>query len=289
MTKLAFCGLGRMGAPMATRLVRAGHRVTVWNRTASRTEPLRLAGAAVASTPAESAAGAGAAITMLGTPEALEEVVFGPDGLGEGLAPAATLIEMSTVGPDAVHGVASRLPAGVRMIDAPVVGSAAEAAAGTLKIFAGGPAGDVARWEPVLSAMGTVTRVGGLGTGAAMKLLVNSTLVTVMNALAEALALGDALGLDPGVVLDVLEGSRVGGTVSAKRSRIESGRFPASFRLTLARKDADLVVEAAGRHGLALPVAEAGAARFAQAETAGLGDLDYAALTAFVRNRPAGE
>jgi 3-hydroxyisobutyrate dehydrogenase len=108
---------------MAARLVAAGHDVAVWNRTATRTAPLVEQGARTAGSPALAADGAEAAITMLASPEALEEVVFGPDGLSSGLAGGTALIEMSTVGPDAVRGTANRLPTGVGLLDAPVLGS----------------------------------------------------------------------------------------------------------------------------------------------------------------------
>lgn len=130
MAKLAFCGLGQMGAPMAARLVDAGHDVTVWNRTPARAEPLRERGARVAATPAGAARGAEAAITMLADPAALEAVVLGPDGLAQGLGPGSALIEMSTVGPTAIRQLAERLPEGVDLIDAPVRGSVDAATGG---------------------------------------------------------------------------------------------------------------------------------------------------------------
>jgi 3-hydroxyisobutyrate dehydrogenase-like beta-hydroxyacid dehydrogenase len=120
MATLAFVGLGLMGTPMATRLLEAGHDLTVWNRTAERTRPLAERGASVAATPAQAAAGVEAAITMVANPEALEQVVFGTNGLAATLGPGQLLIDMSTVGPDAVSSVATRLPHGVGMVDAPV-------------------------------------------------------------------------------------------------------------------------------------------------------------------------
>src|SRR5919198_748005 len=120
MAKIAFLGLGQMGTPMATRLLGAGHDVTVWNRTAERAQPLAGKGAVVASSPAEAAAGVDVAITMLAAPEALEEVVFGHDGLASVLGPGQMLIEMSTMGPKAERRVASRLAHGVAVVDAPV-------------------------------------------------------------------------------------------------------------------------------------------------------------------------
>src|SRR5258708_31762832 len=117
MEKIAFGGLGEMGTPMATRLRRAGHDLTVWNRTPERTVPLANEGAAVASSPAKAAAGADVVITMLATPEALEQVLFGSEGLATALSPGQVLIDMSTVGPDDVRAAATRLPEGVALLD----------------------------------------------------------------------------------------------------------------------------------------------------------------------------
>ncbi len=122
MSKVAFLGLGMMGSRMATRLLEAGHELTVWNRTSARAAPLVSLGAAAASRPAEAAAGAEFVITMLAAPDALEEVVFGEAGLVQGLRPGQLLIDVSTVGPDADSSVAGRLPEGVSLVDAPVRG-----------------------------------------------------------------------------------------------------------------------------------------------------------------------
>jgi len=239
MAKLAFCGLGHMGAPMAARLVSAGHEVAVWNRSPEKVEPLAGLGARAAETPADAAAGAEAAITMLADPEALEEVVFGPGGLAEGLSPGSTLVDMSTVGPDAVRSVAERLGDAVEVLDAPVLGSIAAAESGSLKIFVGGSEEAFQRWSPVFEVLGTPFHLGPPGTGASMKLVANSTLGALMTALGEALALAGALGLDQEKAMDVLVGSPIGVTAKSKRSRIESGSYPPEFRLRLALKDMD--------------------------------------------------
>jgi 3-hydroxyisobutyrate dehydrogenase len=287
MTTIGFCGLGQMGAPMAARLLDAGHDVAVWNRTAGKADPLVSRGARRAASPAESAVGAEAVITMLADPEAVETVVFADDGLHRELASGSTLIEMSTVGPETVRRMAGRLPQGVTVIDAPVLGSGPQAEAGDLKVFAAGDRAEVDRRRPILEPLGTVLYVGPLGAGASMKLVVNSTLGALMTALGEALALGDALELEQGTVLDVLADSPIGVPVRRKRESIESGTYPPSFKLSLARKDLDLVNRAASGSGLQLRVARAASSWFAEAESAGLQDLDYSAVVAHIRGRPA--
>ena len=150
MAKVAFLGLGQMGTPMATRLVRAGHELTVWNRTPDRAKPLAAAGAIVAGSPAEAGAGAAFAITMVATPEALKEVVLGEHGLVRALGPGQVYIDMSTVGPHTVRSIAARSPDGVAVVDAPVRGSVSQAAEGRLEIFVGASDEDFERARPIL-------------------------------------------------------------------------------------------------------------------------------------------
>jgi 3-hydroxyisobutyrate dehydrogenase-like beta-hydroxyacid dehydrogenase len=287
VAKIAFLGLGLMGEPMARRLLGASHDLTVWNRSPDKAKGLVEAGAERAATPAEAAAAAEATITMLSTPAVVEEVVFGSQGAAEGLAPGSALIEMSTIGPRALARIAERLPQGVAVVDAPVLGSVPQATDGSLSIFVGGSEEDYARWRDVLGAMGEPRHVGSLGAGAAMKVVVNSTLGAVMTAFGEAMALADALGLEEKAVLDVLEGSPIGATVARKRGHLESDAYPPNFRLALAVKDLNLVEETARAEGLDFKVAAAAKAWYEAAEQAGLGDLDYSAVVAHVRGRPA--
>ena len=125
MAKIAFLGLGQMGAPMATRLLQAGHELTVWNRTPDRAKPLAAGGATVAGSPAEAGAGAAFAITMMATPEALKEVVLGEHGLVRALGPGQVYIDMSTVGPHTVRSIAARFPEGAAVVDRDLKVSAA--------------------------------------------------------------------------------------------------------------------------------------------------------------------
>jgi len=288
MSKIAFLGLGQMGTPMATRLLQAGHDMTVWNRTAARADPLGARGAVVASSPAEAAAGVDFAITMLATPEALEEVVFGPDGLASVLGPGQTLIEMSTVGPEAVRSVAARLPDGVTVVDAPVRGSVSEATEGRLEVFVGASDQDFDRVHPILESLGTVGHTGGFGSGAATKLVVNSALGAAITALGEALALGESLGLERERLLDVLAGTPIGPAAQSKRESILSGRYPPRFKLSLAAKDMRLAAQTADHTGRDLRVARAVQAWFDEATERGAGDLDYSAVVATILGEKPG-
>ncbi|HEX9824771.1 MAG TPA: NAD(P)-dependent oxidoreductase [Actinomycetota bacterium] len=287
MTRIAFCGLGQMGAPMARRLVEAGHEVAVWNRTAEKAEPLREAGARVAGSPGAAARQAEAVVTMLATPEALHEVVRGDGGLASGMRPGSALIEMSTVGPEVVRGLPEMLPEGVEVIDAPVLGTVLQAESGELKVFVGGEREAFERWRPILEAMGTPLHAGPQGAGAALKLVVNSTLGALMVGLGEALALADKVGLEEGLVLDVLSDSAIGVTARSKRDRIESGKYPPNFKLELAVKDLALVADAADGCDLELRVSAAARRWLTEAEGAGSGNLDYSAVIAFIRGQAA--
>jgi 3-hydroxyisobutyrate dehydrogenase-like beta-hydroxyacid dehydrogenase len=287
MAKLAFLGLGQMGAPMARRLLAAGHDLTVWNRTAEKAEPLVAEGARQASTPTEAGRAVEAAVTMLADPDALEAVLLGPDGLADGLQEGATVIDMSTVGPEAVQRVAERLPRGVTLLDAPVLGTVPQAEEGQLKIFAGGDRDVFDRWQPVLEVLGVPRLLGPIGSGASMKLVVNSTIGAVAAALGEALALSDALGLEERATLDVLADSVIGPAVRRARPSIETGAYPPRFKLSLARKDLGLVNEAARGVDLDLRVAPAARDWLQSAVDDGLGGLDYTAIVAHVRGREA--
>jgi 3-hydroxyisobutyrate dehydrogenase-like beta-hydroxyacid dehydrogenase len=281
--KVAFCGLGKMGVPMAARLLGAGHDLTVWNRTPGRAADLVEHGATEAASPAEAAASAEVVVTMLADPDAVEAVV---SGVAETIEAGATLVEMSTIGPDAVRSLAARVPA---MLDAPVLGSIPQATEGTLKVFVGGDAAVVERCRPVLEPMGTPRHLGPLGAGAAMKLVANSILGALMGGLAEALALADAFELDEAGVLDILAESPIGATVKSKRKLIESGVYPANFKLALAAKDLRLVTEAAEAAGVELRMAAAARSWLERADDHGKGDLDYSAVIADVRGRPASD
>jgi 3-hydroxyisobutyrate dehydrogenase/2-hydroxy-3-oxopropionate reductase len=269
-----------MGGRIAGRLLEAGHEVAVWNRTATRMEPLVDRGARGADSPAGAARGAEAVVTMVADPAALSAVTEGDDGVVAGLAPSATLIEMSTVGPAAVARLASVLPDGVGLLDAPVLGSVAEVESGSLRIFVGGHAPLVERWTPLLATLGTPSHVGPSGSGAAAKLVANSTLFGALGVLGEALALADGLGLSRETAFAVLAAGPLAAQAERRRESIERGDYPARFGLSLARKDAELVVEAAAAAGLDLRLAEAARAWLADAEADGRGGEDYTAVLA---------
>ena len=280
MSVVAVVGLGAMGSRIARRLLEAGHDLVAWNRTAEKAQPLVEAGAVAAATPAEAAARAEVVLTMVADPAALRDVTEGEDGVAAGVGEGATVIEMSTVGPDAVRRLGSVLGEQAGLLDAPVLGSRSEAEEGTLKVFVGGPPELVARWTPLLSVLGSPLHVGPLGSGAAAKLVANTTLVGTIGVLGEALALAEGLGLPREKAFEVLAATPLAAQAERRRESIESGEYPPRFALYLARKDAELVVAAAREAGVDLRLTEAARAWLADAEEAGLGDRDYSAVLA---------
>lgn len=285
MAAVAFVGLGAMGERMARRLLDAGHELIVWNRTTATADALVAAGARLAASPAEAARSAEVAVTMVSDPAALDAVTAGPDGLLAGLEPGSLLLEMSTVGPTAIHDLAVRMPEGTMLLDAPVLGSLSEAEEGTLRIFVGGDEDGFARVAPLLAALGEPALFGPLGSGAAAKLVANSTLLGVLSLFGEALALGEGLGLETGVVFDVLATTPLGAQTERRRPAVEGARYPRRFPLGLAAKDGDLVVESGERAGRDLRLAPAARDWFRRAESEGWGELDYSAILAFITGR----
>jgi 3-hydroxyisobutyrate dehydrogenase-like beta-hydroxyacid dehydrogenase len=190
------------------------------------------------------------------------------------------MIEMSTVGPAAISRLAALLPEGVGLLDAPVLGSLAEAESGALTIFVGGPAPLAERWMPLLTALGTPHHVGPLGAGAAAKLVANSTLFGVLGVLGEALALARGLGLADVAAFEVLAASPLAAQAERRRPAIVAGRYPARFPLALARKDAELVMQAAAAAGVDLRLARAAQSWLQDAAHAGWADHDYTAVLA---------
>jgi 3-hydroxyisobutyrate dehydrogenase-like beta-hydroxyacid dehydrogenase len=282
MAKIGFLGLGEMGTPMAGRLLQAGHDVVLWNRSLERTAPLAQKGAAVAASPAKAAAGRDFVITMLATPEALEQVLFGAAGLAPAFSPGQILIDMSTVGPDEVRSAGARLPAGVSLVDAPVRGSVPQATEGRLDIFVGATDETFERVRPILEHLGSVRHTGGPGSGAAMKLVANLALGAAIVTLGEALSLGESLALKRDILLDVLADSPIGPIVKAKRANVESGQFAPSFKLRHAAKDLRLVTETAAARGRDLKQARANRAWLDEAAAQGAADLDFSAVVATI-------
>jgi 3-hydroxyisobutyrate dehydrogenase-like beta-hydroxyacid dehydrogenase len=282
MITAGLVGVGAMGSRLARRLLHEGYEVVVWNRTSEKTQSLVDAGAIQALTPAALTRRSDVVITMVADPAALKAVMQGPEGILAGADHDVTLLEMSTVGPGAIAEIESLLPARTTLLDAPVLGSLSEVESGALRIFVGGQVALFERWRPLLSKLGYPLHVGPLGAGAVAKLVANSTLLGVLGVLGEALALADDFGLSRDATFEVLSKTPIAAQAERRRAALESDDYAPRFRLSLARKDADLIVDAAAAVGADLRLAAAARTWFAEAEDAGLGAEDYAAVLAHI-------
>jgi 3-hydroxyisobutyrate dehydrogenase len=199
VVRVAYCGLGLMGAPMARRLVEAGHDVTVWNRSAVKAEPFRALGARVAATPAEAARDASIVFLNLADASALEAVCLGPDGIAAAPRAERIVVDHASNAPEVTRDIAARLLAanGTRWVDAPVSGGVKGAAEGTLAVMAGGEAADVERIRPVVMAMArNLTHLGPVGAGQTAKLCNQVISGSLMAVIAEAVRLAQNAGIN---------------------------------------------------------------------------------------------
>jgi 3-hydroxyisobutyrate dehydrogenase len=293
--RIGIAGVGRMGAAIAERLIGQGHAVTVWNRTAARTAPLKALGAGVAATPAELAAGVDAVVTILTDAAALDAVYSGAEGLLAGAVPGKLFIEMSTVRPGAEEALAERVrAAGAAFVECPVGGTVAPAKDGKLFGFAGGEAADVERARPVLDVLcRRVEHVGPVGAGARVKLAINLPLAVYWQALGEALALCRGVGLEGSRIVSIFADTSGAPNVLKARGdlvakALDGAEMAGTFDIDGLRKDLGTMLAEAEGLGVALPVTEAARDAYDAASAAGLGRLDGAQQSAFWRERGAG-
>jgi 3-hydroxyisobutyrate dehydrogenase len=280
--RVAFLGLGIMGRPMAANLVRAGFEVTVWNRTRERAEEFASEhGAEVADTPAEAAARAGAAITMVPDTPEVESVLLGEDGVAEGMAEGGLCIDMSTIAPTASRAIAERVTQrGLGFLDAPVTGSRPKAEDGTLTIMVGGPEQDLERARPVLEAMGErIVHVGPHGHGEMAKVINNTVGAINAAALGEALTMARAAELDLDALTEVIgSGSGSSAMLELKAGPMIDHDFEPLFKLEHMLKDIRHCLNEAKALGIDLRLAEVAERLYAEAQEAGLGQQDFAAV-----------
>ena len=274
--RVAVLGTGIMGAPMARNLRAAGHEVRAWNRSAEKAEALAGDGVEPAADIAEAVRGADVVITMLADGDAVEAVA----GEALGAIDGAVLAQTSTIGPEATARVAAAADAaGVPFVDAPVLGTKQPAEQGKLIVLASGPDDQRERLEPVFEAIGAKTLwLGEAGAGSRLKLVLNTWLLALTEGLAEAIALAEALDVDPQTFLDTIDGGPLGVPYANLKGKLMiEGDFPPSFPLELALKDARLALAAADAQGLRLGALAAVADQMQRAVEAGHGKADMAA------------
>ena len=280
--KVGFVGLGVMGSPMALNIVKGGHELTVYDRSAEAVKRLTDAGARAAASAREVGAASDIVVTMLPEPQHVEQVVLGDDGIAAGLRPGGVVIDMSTIDPLTSKRVGDELRRrGFEMVDSPVGKTSEHAATGTLTLMVGGNQAAIDRVTPVLNCMGTDTfYCGGPGTGHAMKMTNNLLATTIMVANTEVLAIGLKAGLTLELMLKVI-GTTMGRNEQlfvAMPKKAFKGDDSPGFAIRLACKDVRLACEAAEAMGFEAKVGRAAQATMDRAIEMGLGDRDTAAL-----------
>jgi 3-hydroxyisobutyrate dehydrogenase len=281
---IAFLGAGRMGAPMASRLIHDGFNVRVWNRSTERLNALVQLGGIAAATPATAALGADIVITMLPDGPTVESVFCGEDGAFDTLARGALWLQMSTIGIEWTDRLASTArEADVLFVDAPVSGSVTPATAGELLILASGPS----EAQPVASlAFDSLGRhtfwLGAAGAGSKAKLVLNNWLVDLVEMVVETLKFSEALGLDPHLVVDVLAEAPIGSPYAVTKARsMLQGDYSTNFALKYAIKDALLALDAAKSADGDLALTASLISSWQRALDNGAGDLDLSAVYRF--------
>ncbi len=274
---VALLGTGTMGAGMAANIARAGLPLRVWNRSREKAEPLAGVGAVVADSPADAVQGADLVLTMLFDADAVAATM---EQARASLAPGAVWVQQSTVGVEGSDRlVALARDLGVAYVDAPVLGTRKPAQDGALVVLASGPEDVRERVTPVFDAIGSRTLwLGEAGEASRLKLAANAWVITVVEGIAESLALTRSLGLDPHLFLQAVAGGAMDAPyVQLKGTAMIEGDFAPSFSIDGAAKDGDLIVAAARGAGVELAVVEAARDHLARARAAGHGAQDLSA------------
>jgi 3-hydroxyisobutyrate dehydrogenase len=279
---VGFVGLGIMGSRMAASLARAGHPVTVYNRTREKAEAwVAEHGGRVADTPGDAADGAAAVITMVVDGAQVEEALLGQDGAAGGAAPGTLFIDCSTIAPADVRRIGAALDErGLAFVDAPVSGSSPKAEDGTLTIMAGGSEEHFGRARPFFDAMGeTILHVGPLGHGQTVKVISNAVSATNAATLAQALVVGKATGVDLEALVAVLGASSSASTmVTLKAKPMLAHDYTPLFRLEHMLKDIGICLDESEAAGAPFPSAALAHELYNAAKGRGLADEDFAAV-----------
>ena len=288
--KVAFLGLGAIGAPMAAHLADEPFDLTVWNRTGEKARAFAEEyGVYAASTPAEAVADAEVVITCLPSSREVEALMSGGDGLESGLMKGALLIDCTSGDPATSRRIAERLKSkGVAFVDAPVSGGVKGAVAGTLTIMCGGSEPDIERARPVLEAFGRkIIRCGEVGAGDAVKAMNQALLAIHIWSAGEALASLAKLGVEASVALDVINGSsgRSNSSENLFPERVIGRKYPRTFKLALLDKDVRIAEEIASLNEIESPFIQLAARLFADARAALGEDADHVEAVLFIEQQ----
>lgn len=282
--RLCFIGMGHMGSHMAQRLLGAGYPMTVYDRTKDKARALEPLGAMVADAAKDLAANCQVVLVCVTDDAAQEHVMFGPEGALAGLHDGSIIIDLSTVSP----GASRRLYQAARehhaaMLDAAVSGSVPQVDQGSLVIFVGGDQETYQQCQSILSVLGQSFYMGASGSGTTMKLVANTLTGVGMQALAEAIALGEKAGLTKGLLLDVLEKTAVlTGGQKAKLANVKREEYPTQFALSLMHKDFGLILTQAAEASVPMPATAAAQQMYSAALAKGM-DEDFSIVIKFMQ------
>jgi 3-hydroxyisobutyrate dehydrogenase len=286
--KVAFIGMGTMGIGMAMNILKAGHELTVHNRTREREEALAAEGAQRAATPRKAASNADVIVICVSDTPDVEAIILGDEGVIHGASEGSVVVDNSTISPGASRRMAAKLAEkGVDMLDAPVSGGSEGARNGTLSIMVGGDARAFVKALPILEAMGkTITHVGPIGAGQVTKAINQIVITGTYLTMAEGLVIGMKAGLDMDKVLQAIGGGAAASWVLQNRGRnVIENDYPLGFRLSLHHKDLNIALETARELGVTLPAT----ALVAQMENGllerGFGDDDISAIARVIREQ----
>ena len=279
--KIAFLGLGIMGRPMAANLVKVGHEVSVWNRSARQ----HIEGATTAVSPADAARDADIVWMSVADTAAVERLIFSSDGVEQSLREGMLIVDSSTISPSATVRFAQRVAErGVQWIDAPVTGSKIGAENGQLTFIVGGPAETVEALDPLFKAMGkNVIRVGDVGKGQAAKIAMNLQIALIYEGFAEGLTLATKLGVEPSKMIELVQATMIrSGVTDYKAPFVLRRDYSPNFPLRLMHKDIRIMLESAKEVRVKLPALETVEEIYDLATEEGYADLDYAATLALL-------
>ena len=285
MAKIGIIGTGFLGRAVALRLLKTGHKVIVYNRTAKKAESLKEFGAEIASSPKDVAKKCDLVITIVRDAKAVEEVAFGKDGIVKGRHEDLVVAEMSTINPISSREIAQKfLENGISMIDTPVMGGPNLAEKGEVVLMIGGDKKVYEKYKKVLDFIGSKHfYLGDNGSGHTMKLVMNIQIAILALGLSEGITLARAASLNPETFLEILNSTYFKTGMSLNKGpKMIKGNFEPTFSLKMMKKDLDTISETAGQLGISLPVSSLANKIYQDAERSGLADIDYTGILAFI-------
>ena len=288
MDKIGIIGTGMLGKAVATRLLKSGYQLTVYNRTRKKTDELKNMGATVADSPKDVAKSSDLVITIVKDAQAVESVSFGKDGIIDGKHDGLTVADMSTTNPVSSREIAKKyIEKGIPMLDSPVMGGPSQAENGELVVMVGGTKTIYENHKKFFDTIGKKTfYLGESGSGHAMKLAMNLQISMLALSLSESITLVRGAGLDPGIFLEILNSTyfKTGMSVN-KGPKMIKGDFKPTFTLKMMKKDLDTINQAAQKFNLSLPMTTLANKLYQEAIENGFGELDYTGILEFVKKK----